>query len=183
MADKNTEEKIPVVIPVDAEKLSRGLRLTFEGMSMVFDSIGTGCRISGEVDDPELVPWAKEDVRTGASEDAEAAVETVEKDAEKSTEKSAEKSTEETHEESEESAEESAAASAPAEETSTPAKTDAHTSPVTIDDITKIIVQKIKQNRKNHEAIGSILKTYGVAKVSELPVEKYEAFLTDLAAI
>ena len=57
------------------------------------------------------------------------------------------------------------------------------TGAVTLDDITKIIVQKIKQNRSNNEKIGSILKTYGVAKVGELPVSKYEAFLTDLSAI
>ena len=56
-------------------------------------------------------------------------------------------------------------------------------SSVTQDDITKIIVQKIKQNRSNNEKIGAILKTYGVAKVSDLPASKYEAFLTDLSAI
>ena len=53
----------------------------------------------------------------------------------------------------------------------------------TKDDITKIIVQKIKQNRSNNEKIGAILKTYGVAKVSELPAARYEAFLTDLSQI
>jgi hypothetical protein len=54
---------------------------------------------------------------------------------------------------------------------------------VTQDDITKIIVQKLKKNRSNNEKIGAILKTYGVAKVSELPAEKYEAFLTDLSQL
>ena len=56
-------------------------------------------------------------------------------------------------------------------------------STVSLDDITKIIVQKIKQNRSNNAKIGSILKTYGVAKVGDLPASKYEAFLTDLSAI
>ncbi|MBO5570572.1 MAG: hypothetical protein J6A79_16810 [Clostridia bacterium] len=56
-------------------------------------------------------------------------------------------------------------------------------STVTADDITKIIVRKIKQDRGNNEKIGAILKTYGAAKVSELPEDKYEAFLTDIAAI
>ena len=51
---------------------------------------------------------------------------------------------------------------------------------VTVDDITKIIVRKVKQDRSNNEKIGSILKTYGVARVSELPTAKYEAFLTDI---
>ena len=56
-------------------------------------------------------------------------------------------------------------------------------STISQDDITKIIVQKIKQNRSNNEKIGAILKTYGVTKVSDLPASKYEAFVTDLSAI
>lgn len=54
---------------------------------------------------------------------------------------------------------------------------------VTEDDLTKIIVRKIKQNRSNNEKIGAILRTYGVGKVSELPVSKYEAFLTDVSQL
>ncbi len=54
---------------------------------------------------------------------------------------------------------------------------------VSQDDITKIIVQKLKKNRSNNEKIGAILKTYGVAKVSELPPERYEAFLTELSQL
>ena len=54
---------------------------------------------------------------------------------------------------------------------------------ITQDDITKIIVQKLKKDRTNNEKIGAILKTYGVTKVSELPAEKYEAFLTDLSQL
>ena len=54
---------------------------------------------------------------------------------------------------------------------------------VTQDDITRIIVRKIKQDRSNNEKIGAILKTYGVSKVSDLPAIKYEAFLTDLSQI
>ena len=76
--------------------------------------------------------------------------------------------------------------SAPAAEPETkeaPAEEVVSVSSITIDDITKIIVQKIRQNRNTNEKIAAILKTYGVAKVSELPVDKYEAFLTDLSAI
>jgi len=54
---------------------------------------------------------------------------------------------------------------------------------ITADDITKIIVQKIKQNRSNNQRIGQLLKTYGVERVSDLPKTKYEAFVTDLAAL
>lgn len=56
-------------------------------------------------------------------------------------------------------------------------------STVTADDITKIIVQKIKQNRSNSEKIGAILKTYGAAKVSALSADQYEAFLTDVSQL
>ena len=54
---------------------------------------------------------------------------------------------------------------------------------ITADDITKIIVQKIKKNRSNNQRIGQLLKTYGVERVSDLPETKYEAFVTDLAAL
>ena len=59
----------------------------------------------------------------------------------------------------------------------------APTSTVTADDITKVIVRKIKQDRSNNEKVGAILKTYGVSKVSDLPIDKYEAFLTDISQL
>ena len=55
--------------------------------------------------------------------------------------------------------------------------------PITTDDITRIIVRKIKQNKDNNEKIGQVLKTYGVERVSDLKSEQYEAFVTDLAAL
>lgn len=54
---------------------------------------------------------------------------------------------------------------------------------ITRDDITKVIVTKIKKKRDNNEKIGQLLKTYGVAQLSDLPVEKYEAFLADVSQI
>lgn len=56
-------------------------------------------------------------------------------------------------------------------------------SSVTLDDITRAIVQKIKQNRSNNEKIAQLLKNYGVARVSEIPAEKREAFLVEVASI
>ena len=70
---------------------------------------------------------------------------------------------------------------APAQQEQPPQKE--QTSAITADDLTKIIVQKIKQNRSNSEKIGAILKTYGAAKVSELPSDKYEAFITDVSQL
>ena len=59
----------------------------------------------------------------------------------------------------------------------------ASASSVTRDDITKIIVQKLKKDRSNNERIGAILKAYGVARVSDLPESRYEAFLTDISQL
>lgn len=54
---------------------------------------------------------------------------------------------------------------------------------LTKDDITSVIVAKIKQKRSNNEKIGQLLKTYGVGALSDLPAEKYEAFLTDISQL
>ena len=62
-------------------------------------------------------------------------------------------------------------------------QTEQSASTLSKDDITKVIVQKIKHDRSNSAKVESILKTYGVAKVSELPAEKYEAFMTDIAQL
>ena len=64
-----------------------------------------------------------------------------------------------------------------------PQKSGSTVRPITTDDITKIIVRKIKQNKANNERIGLVLKTYGVERVSDLKPEQYEAFITDLAAL
>ena len=157
------------VIAVDARKLSQGLKTTFEGMAMVFDSIGVDAAV------PTVkVEGAKAEVTADtASADKAGGVEES-KSEEHNVAPDAEVQNTATE------AETVGAAEAPSEvqpDESEPVST------VSIDDITKIIVQKIKQNRSNNAKIGSILKTYGVAKVGDLPASKYEAFLTDLSAI
>lgn len=64
-------------------------------------------------------------------------------------------------------------------------KTEPEQPAVTIskDDITSVIVAKIKQKRSNNEKIGQLLKTYGVGQLSELPAAKYEAFLADISQL
>ena len=186
-------------ITVDAGKLSKGLKTTFEGVAMVFDSIGLPVQLGLTMD-----------LEDGVSDEHSVATSAVATESAESTAPAAEKvavkkmamvdtkpepvseptAVAETQEEavSEESAPaaEDVVESAPAAEPETkeaPAEEVASVSSITIDDITKIIVQKIRQNRNTNEKIAAILKTYGVAKVSELPVDKYEAFLTDLSAI
>ena len=164
------------MISVDARKLSQGLKRTFEGVALVFDSLGAeaGMPMMGSVA-PVVTPSdeVKAEVQNTKSQTEDATVEpvAVTAESEEAKESEAETSTDEAVEENK------------GEETATTTEQSEPASSVTLDDITKIIVQKIKKNRSNNEKIGSILKTYGVAKVGELPTAKYEAFLTDLAAI
>ena len=174
---KNTEtveSAAPSVIAVDARKLSLGLKMTFEGMAMVFDSIGVDVGVTAvKTDDARTATPADHagdklsSVEETVSEEHNTAPDAEDQSASDDMVPSATETVD--------------AADAPVAE----AQPDASepTSAVSIDDITKIIVQKIKQNRSNNAKIGSILKTYGVAKVGDLPTSKYEAFLTDLSAI
>ena len=158
------------VIAVDARKLSQGLKMTFEGMAMVFDSIGADMVAPAvKVEDAKAaVPADKSaEDKAGGVEETKSEEPNMSPDAEV---QSAADDTVPSAAETVDAAEAQLDASEP-------------TSTVSLDDITKIIVQKIKQNRSNNAKIGSILKTYGVAKVGDLPASKYEAFLTDLSAI
>ena len=51
------------------------------------------------------------------------------------------------------------------------------------DDLTKIITTKLRKDKSNSDKILALLKSYGCAKVSELPAEKYEAFVTDISQL
>jgi hypothetical protein len=46
------------------------------------------------------------------------------------------------------------------------------------DDLIRVVTQKIKKDRSNKEKVLALLKSYGAAKVSDIPPDKYEAFLT-----
>lgn len=54
---------------------------------------------------------------------------------------------------------------------------------ITRDDLTAVIVGKIKKKRSNNEKIGQLLKAYGCKELSALPPEKYEAFLMDISQL
>ena len=170
----------PSVIAVDARKLSLGLKMTFEGMAMVFDSIGVDVGVTAvKTDDAKTAtPADPIDPADPAAEKVSSVEEPVSEEHNTAPDAEDQSASDDMVPSATETVD---AADAPVAE----AQLDASepTSAVSIDDITKIIVQKIKQNRKNNEKIGSILKTYGVAKVGDLPASKYEAFLTDLSAI
>ena len=144
------------LVIVDANRLREALKHTFEGVTMLFDCIGLNVPVGEPIPEQEEKP-----AESNPAEESEFIP-------------------------VEEPPEEAPIVEAPADETTVekpPAETSPVASTVTQDDITKIIVRKIKQDRSNNEKIGAILKTYGVAKVSDLPASKFEAFLTDISQI
>ena len=68
-------------------------------------------------------------------------------------------------------------------DTTQKAEPEQHAVTISKDEITAVIVAKIKQQRSNNEKIGQLLKTYGVGQLSELPAAKYEAFLADISQL
>lgn len=165
---RKAAENASSLVTVDANKLREALQHTFEGVTMLFDCIGLNVPIGEPVPEQEEKP-----AKNGSAEGPEFTP-------------------------VEEPLEEAPIVEAPVDEPPVealvvtaseekkddpPAETSPAVSTVTQDDITKIIVRKIKQDRSNNEKIGAILKTYGVAKVSDLPAAKYEAFLTDISQI
>lgn len=172
------------VIAVDARMLSRGLKMTFEGMAMVFDSLGVDAGVPTVTVEGVKKTAVPADKKSAANK-TEPVEETVSMGCDTPSDAEAQ-STADAESSAKEPVDAADASNSMVEETADEAQPDAAaepTSTVSIDDITKIIVQKIKQNRKNNEKIGAILKTYGAAKVGDLPASKYEAFLTDLSAI
>ena len=155
------------LVTVDANRLREALKHTFEGVTMLFDCIGLNVPVGDPVREEEEKPKesssAEEPEFTPVEEPPEE-VPIVEAPTD-----------------------EPPVVEAPEEKKQGEPPVEAETPPavstVTQDDITKIIVRKIKQDRSNNEKIGAILKTYGVAKVSDLPAAKYEAFLTDISQI
>ena len=72
---------------------------------------------------------------------------------------------------------------APSSASETVKKSESAKSAITLDDITKVIVTKIKQNRSVNDKIGALVKSYGYKQIRELPEDKYESFLNDLAQL
>ena len=176
---KSTKKKTEAaqLVAVDSEKLSLGLKTTFEGVAMVFASIGVDADIPECITPSEKV--IEKEVQTDDAKETgndAGAVDPVSDtdDAVPSAVPEPVVTDDETSEPTDESAPEKVETADAAEEVK---------SAISLDDVTKVIVQKIKQDRGNNGKIGQILKTYGAAKVGELDPKKYEAFLTDVAAL
>ena len=155
------EKNINSMVLVDAELLSQGLKTAFTGIAMVFDSLGA----SGAADEIKAAQEVHE-AQTAPAASAASQVSSEEEESEEAEDLPFDPEPEEPDKPAK-----------PADDKAVPAPS------VTIDDITKVIVAKIKKKRDNNARIGALLKSYGVEKVSSLPPEKYEAFLTDISEL
>ncbi len=162
-------------ILVNPQKLSRGLTRTFEGISIIFESLGS------KLDVTELSEQA-----TRATKDAASSMTTAVNsqctanmaDAAKSIEPAESSAQSEQTETSEQ-----AQSPEPAEPAKSSDSADSAKSSITLDDITKVIVEKIKQDRGNREKIEAIVHEYGVSVISQLGEANYEAFMAELASL
>lgn len=163
-------------VTIETAKVIQGMRLVFEGTLKMLEALHP--KVS-------LAPSAILDLVTGNVEGIKAIAEKkraeqAEKEDQKDQKDQADKPDEQsvsdfTAEKPEETVQ--------PEETVETEKLDAPATTLTVDDIAKVIVQKIKKDRSAQTKIEPLLKTYGVARVSELPPEKFESFLTDVAQI
>lgn len=144
-------------VTVDAAKLSRGLKTTFEGVAIIFDSLGTRAEL------PDI-PTQKESVAAKPQAEPSAQDETPVKTVR-------------------DTIPEPTPEFQPKPEPEPVPEQPPTASSLTLDDITKVIVGKIKQNRSNNEKIEKLVQSFGVATVKQIPSEKYEVFMTGLASI
>ena len=167
------------MVAVDACKLGQALKMTFEGVALVFDALGTDAGLCslGKVEQAVEKEDQKKTEEIGTADHPEtddaAANQSADPDDDAGLPWDSQADTSDAE----------GTVGEPVTETGELDTAAEKSSAITLDDVTKIIVQKIKKNRSNNEKIGQILKAYGVAKVGELPDSKYEAFLTDLSEL
>lgn len=180
------------LIAVDAGKLSLGLQTVFEGVSMIFASLGVNapCCTAGaekgsekekqinDASDPGndvVTPAVTPEEETQESSESEVPEKADDKELSDSggSKGSNESNGVDGSNKSDKSdkADEAGAKEVKAEPS------------ISLDDLTQLIVQKIKQNRSNNEKISQLLKTYGATKLIELDPAKFEEFQTEVTAL
>mgnify|MGYP002859606084 CR=1 FL=1 len=161
-------------ISVDVNQFGHGMEKMLSGMSEVWGSLGV-------VSLPEYraVPTSEQGMKPGKVQKAEAkgqnATEPNSEDR-KDTSATVKPTDKAAAQEAPEAEEAMVKQQQKASEDSVP-------SSISLDDITSVIVARIKQNRSNSDVIQKLLTGYKVSKVSELKPGQYESFMTDLAQI
>ena len=163
-------------ILVNPQKLSQGLTRTFEGISIIFASLGSKLDVTDLTG--QALQVAEEKAKTTATAKQGMAESIKSTEAVEKAEQSPQSEQAKTSEQARSPEPTKPAKLSESAEQAEPAK-----SSISLDDITKVIVEKIKQDRGNREKIEAIVHNYGVSVISQLAESKYESFLAELASL
>ena len=163
-------------ILVNPQKLSQGLTRTFEGISIIFASLGSKLDVTDLTG--QALQVAEEKAKTTATAKQGMAESIKSTESAEKAEQSSQSEQAKTSEQAQSPEPTKPAKSSESAEQAEPAK-----SSISLDDITKVIVEKIKQDRGNREKIEAIVHNYGVSVISQLAESKYESFLAELASL
>ena len=163
-------------ILVNPQKLSQGLTRTFEGISIIFASLGSKLDVTDLTG--QALQVAEEKAKTTATAKQGMAESIKSTEAVEKAEQSPQSEQAKTSEQARSPEPTKPAKLSESAEQAEPAK-----SSISLDDITKVIVEKIKQDRSNREKIEAIVHNYGVSVISQLAESKYESFLAELASL
>lgn len=151
---KTTSKGNAVPLPaVSPEKIVKGLTTVFQGFSILFDGMAEQMDLVSGMAEQQVTAMTEEDKASGGQKEQ----------------------ADKTPEDSPAAGEELPFDTAPEDKKAAAA--------ITVDDLLKVAAQKITANRKNSPKIKALLASYGCGAVSELPEEKREAFLNDLAQL
>lgn len=174
MTETEKKHTLPEPIPMDAKKLIDGLGTIFGGVSQLLAAMEPG--MAKELADMAINGVPKEKAPENFDpNDFEEIIAADDPPWDTDTTEPAETKEQDT-------------APAPEPEPAPPkkkaaAKKKPEQTELSSDDLIRVVTQKIKKDRSNKEKVLALLKSYGAAKVSDIPPDKYEAFLTDVSQL
>ena len=160
------KNKLPEPIPVDAKKLIDGLGTIFGGVIQLLNSMEPG--MAQQLADMAINGVPKETAPETINPDEFEEILSADDLPWETSDTPAEAPTPEPEQPKKKAA---------------PKKKQEQPTELTADDLIKVVTGKIKQNRANKDNVLALLKSYGAAKVSDIPQDKYEAFLTDVSQL
>ncbi len=181
-------------IVVDIQKLSRGLKTTFEGVAMVFDSLGkrldvtelniaSGESMASEENPENEKPQNISEAVSETPSEIAGTVETADVKEVNTSETPAEIPAESEHadEPKEAQAEAQQSDTADTADTEQPEETK---SSITRDDIVRLVTKKLKENRDiNGPKIRKIINQHDAENLPQLTEENFEAVMTEIASL
>lgn len=160
------KNKLPEPIPVDAKKLIDGLGTIFGGVIQLLNSMEPG--MAQQLADMAINGVPKETAPETINPDEFEEILSADDLPWETSDTPAEAPTPEPEQPKKKAA---------------PKKKQEQPTELTADDLIKVVTGKIKKDRSNKEKVLALLKSYGAAKVSDIPADKYEAFLTDVSQL